>query len=94
MKHALISEDQIKRVQRALKTSKAIACGAKPNAFALGYVDESIEIVESLKPSEPVFFVFRDATKFDERVAGKQIFAERVATKMYDTPLFALEQSK
>jgi len=82
MKHALISEDQIKRVQRALKTSKAIACGAKPNAFALGYVDESIEIVESLKPSEPVAWKDQMYGRLSHQDWGNGI------------PLFALEHSK
>jgi len=70
--------EQIKQLQEALKFSSHGA----------------VKALESLKPRDPVFFVSRDATKIDERVAGKQIVAERVATKMYDTPLFALEQSK
>jgi len=91
MKYALISEEQISQAEGYL----ASACADPSVSVGLLKV---LHIIQSLKPSEPVFFVSRDATKFDTRLytrlSGKQIVAERFATKMYDTPVYALEQSK
>ena len=84
MKYALISEEQIKRIYHALKTGTTVTMGATPNAFALGYLDEALEDIQSLKPSEPVAWM-------EESV---ELYVKNRPTEIYNTPLFALDKEQ
>jgi hypothetical protein len=77
MKYALISEEQIKQVQEALEPVKA--------SFAAQAV---LEIIQSLKPSDPV--------AWKKTIDGSEITRSAKVAADLDFPvgLFPLEQSK
>ena len=107
MKYALISEEQIKRVQDALNDAQIFI----RNGVALGFIrmpdldcpdpahntpkhiSQALTTVKSLKPSEPVAWRYE--------ISGDAVFTDNPKreeivrmTGIEATPLFALEQSK
>ena len=80
MKYALISEQQLKIIQDALNQSEIWNhCGHTLETRA-----QAEEILESLKPSEPVGWM-------EDSI---ELYVKDRPTEIYNTPLFALEKSK
>jgi hypothetical protein len=83
MKHALISEEQIKQVQETINKSIEMSDGwttvGQQNVLA---------VMRSLKPSEPFGYVNEQAT------SDLTVWIDSDNKHAYTKPLFALEQSK